>query len=405
MGFGPRGTEGKIAAVRYAREERVPFFGICFGMQMAVIEFARHVCGLEGRQLERGRRRHAASGDRPDDHAEGAHPEGRHDAPRRLPVRARRGLARAPRSTARSKISERHRHRYEFNNSLPRAARGARDAALGALARRHAGRDRRDRRPPVVRRAASSTPSSSRGRWSAIRCSAASSARRCSTRRVSTRRCRSAACAPRGDDGGAAGRRRAGNGADGRRRSVTFGGGATARADRGAVRDREPRLGAAPRRAPARHRAPRHGMPYVFKASFDKANRTSRAAFRGPGMDGGPRDPRRGATRGRRAGPDRRARARRRSPRWRRSSTSCRRRPSSAVRPTSSPPSRAAGKPVNIKKGQFLVALGDGARGREGDAPPATIASWSPSAAPASATTISSPTCARWRSWRASATR
>ncbi len=40
MGFGPRGTEGKIAAVRYAREEKVPFFGICFGMQMAVIEYA-----------------------------------------------------------------------------------------------------------------------------------------------------------------------------------------------------------------------------------------------------------------------------------------------------------------------------------------------------------------------------
>jgi len=47
MGFGPRGTEGKIDAVRYARENKVPFLGICFGMQMAVIEYARHVCGLE----------------------------------------------------------------------------------------------------------------------------------------------------------------------------------------------------------------------------------------------------------------------------------------------------------------------------------------------------------------------
>src|SRR5258706_6417542 len=47
MGFGPRGTEGKIAAVRWARENQVPFLGICFGMQMAVIEFARHVCGLD----------------------------------------------------------------------------------------------------------------------------------------------------------------------------------------------------------------------------------------------------------------------------------------------------------------------------------------------------------------------
>jgi len=47
-GFGARGTEGKIAAIRYAREKRVPFFGICFGMQLAVVEFARHVCGLAG---------------------------------------------------------------------------------------------------------------------------------------------------------------------------------------------------------------------------------------------------------------------------------------------------------------------------------------------------------------------
>jgi CTP synthase len=46
-GFGERGAEGKIAAIRFARENRVPFFGICFGMQMAAIEFARHVCGIK----------------------------------------------------------------------------------------------------------------------------------------------------------------------------------------------------------------------------------------------------------------------------------------------------------------------------------------------------------------------
>jgi CTP synthase len=45
-GFGDRGTEGKIAATRFAREQGIPFFGICLGMQIAVIEFARHVCGL-----------------------------------------------------------------------------------------------------------------------------------------------------------------------------------------------------------------------------------------------------------------------------------------------------------------------------------------------------------------------
>ncbi|MFN0062304.1 MAG: CTP synthase [Myxococcaceae bacterium] len=47
-GFGVRGTEGKIAAVRWAREKKVPFFGICLGLQMAVVEYARSVLGLEG---------------------------------------------------------------------------------------------------------------------------------------------------------------------------------------------------------------------------------------------------------------------------------------------------------------------------------------------------------------------
>jgi CTP synthase len=47
-GFGDRGTEGKVAAVRYAREGKIPFFGICLGMQLAVVEFARHICGLKG---------------------------------------------------------------------------------------------------------------------------------------------------------------------------------------------------------------------------------------------------------------------------------------------------------------------------------------------------------------------
>lgn len=47
-GFGDRGIEGKIMAIKYAREEKIPFFGICLGMQVAVVEFARHVLGLEG---------------------------------------------------------------------------------------------------------------------------------------------------------------------------------------------------------------------------------------------------------------------------------------------------------------------------------------------------------------------
>ena len=47
-GFGDRGIEGKIAAINYVREKKIPFFGICLGLQCAVIEFARNVCGLKG---------------------------------------------------------------------------------------------------------------------------------------------------------------------------------------------------------------------------------------------------------------------------------------------------------------------------------------------------------------------
>jgi CTP synthase len=47
IGFGQRGTEGKVRAIRYAREHRVPFFGICLGLQCMVIEFARNVCGIK----------------------------------------------------------------------------------------------------------------------------------------------------------------------------------------------------------------------------------------------------------------------------------------------------------------------------------------------------------------------
>ncbi|MBV9330741.1 MAG: gamma-glutamyl-gamma-aminobutyrate hydrolase family protein, partial [Alphaproteobacteria bacterium] len=58
-GFGERGTEGKIRAVRFARERRVPFFGICYGLHMAVIEAARDLAGLEGAgTTENGEPRH-----------------------------------------------------------------------------------------------------------------------------------------------------------------------------------------------------------------------------------------------------------------------------------------------------------------------------------------------------------
>ena len=52
QGWGSRGTEGKIAAVKYARENKIPYLGLCFGMQMAAIEFGRNVCGLKGANSE-----------------------------------------------------------------------------------------------------------------------------------------------------------------------------------------------------------------------------------------------------------------------------------------------------------------------------------------------------------------
>ncbi len=56
-GFGVRGVEGMIEAIRWAREHDLPFFGICLGLQIAIIEFARNVCRLPGRQQHRVRAR------------------------------------------------------------------------------------------------------------------------------------------------------------------------------------------------------------------------------------------------------------------------------------------------------------------------------------------------------------
>ncbi len=115
-GFGQRGTEGKIAAVRYAREQHVPFFGICFGMQMAVIEFSRHVCGLD--------RANSAEVD-----SDTPHPV-IHLMTTQKSIDKKGGTMRlgayacnladgsvAAKVYGKKKISERHRHRYEFNNA------------------------------------------------------------------------------------------------------------------------------------------------------------------------------------------------------------------------------------------------------------------------------------------------
>jgi CTP synthase len=116
MGFGPRGTEGKIAAVRYAREHHVPFLGICFGMQMAVIEFARSVCGLE--------RANSTEVDANTPHPvidlmtaqRGLTQKGGTMRLGAYPCALAEGSL-ARKLYNRQKVSERHRHRYEFNNA------------------------------------------------------------------------------------------------------------------------------------------------------------------------------------------------------------------------------------------------------------------------------------------------
>lgn len=114
-GFGERGLEGKIEAVRYAREQQVPFFGICLGMQCAVIEFARNVLGLAD-----------ASSTEMD--ADTPHPvidmmEDQKNITMKggtmrlgaFPCELTKG-SKAYSVYGKAKISERHRHRYEFNN-------------------------------------------------------------------------------------------------------------------------------------------------------------------------------------------------------------------------------------------------------------------------------------------------
>jgi CTP synthase len=113
-GFGPRGAEGKIAAVRRARERGIPFLGICFGMQFAVIEFARNVAGLERANSTE------VNSDTPHPVID-LLPEQREveekGATMRLgdwPCLLQPGT-RAFRAYGQERIAERHRHRYEFN--------------------------------------------------------------------------------------------------------------------------------------------------------------------------------------------------------------------------------------------------------------------------------------------------
>jgi CTP synthase len=114
-GFGERGTEGKILAIEYARTRKVPFFGICLGMQMAAVEFSRNVCGLE----------QACSTEFKADCGEPVI----HLMEEQKSVSKKGGTMRlgacpctvtkdtkAFEAYNEAEISERHRHRFEFNN-------------------------------------------------------------------------------------------------------------------------------------------------------------------------------------------------------------------------------------------------------------------------------------------------
>lgn len=126
-GFGPRGIDGKICAVKYARENRVPYFGICLGMQIAVIEFARNVAGiLDAHSSEFNEfAAHPVIYLMLEWYDEQTQTFQKRDAGSEKGATMRLGAYRcsiepdtlAEKAYASRDISERHRHRYEFNNA------------------------------------------------------------------------------------------------------------------------------------------------------------------------------------------------------------------------------------------------------------------------------------------------
>jgi len=114
-GFGPRGIEGKIEAVKFARENRIPFFGICLGMQSCVIEFARNVANLkDAHSSEMSQNTSTPVIDLMEEQKKitdmgGTMRLGAYDC------ELKKGSF-AAKAYGKLKISERHRHRYEFND-------------------------------------------------------------------------------------------------------------------------------------------------------------------------------------------------------------------------------------------------------------------------------------------------
>ena len=123
-GFGDRGIEGMITAIRYAREHQVPFLGICLGMQMAVVEFARHVLGMADANSSEfsSTTAHPVIDLMPDQ--AGVTDKGGTMRLGRYPCVLAEG-SKSRKLYGAAEISERHRHRYEFNNDFREAVEAA----------------------------------------------------------------------------------------------------------------------------------------------------------------------------------------------------------------------------------------------------------------------------------------
>ena len=128
-GFGNRGIEGKIVAVRYARENKIPFLGICLGMQCAVIEFARNVLGLaDANSSEMESTPHPVIDLM--EEQKGVTAKGGTMRLGAYPCTLKKG-SKVAAAYGKLHISERHRHRYEFNNDYMAAFEGAGMQAVG----------------------------------------------------------------------------------------------------------------------------------------------------------------------------------------------------------------------------------------------------------------------------------
>ena len=160
-GFGERGVEGKITAAGYARTHGIPYLGICLGMQVAVIEFARNVAGLEGAHSTEFNPRHAPSGHRPDHRVDGQRRHGAAPRPGHRTSAAPCASARRPPPGARQPGARALRQGHD-RRAPPPPLRGQRKlhpgpgagghAVLRALGAGQPGRDHRDPRSSLVHR-------------------------------------------------------------------------------------------------------------------------------------------------------------------------------------------------------------------------------------------------------------